>query len=452
MKVEMLRKIFSARKNSIAGDEGHGIPRGVRFWVTSGYLATALLVVIFVSWGTISHLASAVIAGGHIVVDSHSKDVQHREGGTVKTVHVRDGTRVEKGALLVTLDETAARADLEIISKSKAEFQTKIARLTAERDGAEEVVFSEDVLVHAEEPHVFAAMTNALHMFAARQSLRKSERAQLEQQLVQLEELIEGYKVQKAAVEEEYALVKEEVARLEDLFEEKLVPIARLTEAKRNASRLKGQSGAAEAEIARAKERVSEVQLAVIQFNEEKKSQILTELQDYRAQLGEAEERFTAAQEVVTRTEVRAPQSGYVNKLTVHAPGAVVQPGQTMLTIVPAEDELVVEARVATKDIDQIHPGQDVRLRFSAFNQKTTPEFSGDIVHISADAATDPKTGVMFYAVRVRFAAEKVLRNDALKLVPGMPAEVFITTGERTMLNYLLKPFRDQMARAFKEQ
>ena len=365
---------------------------------------------------------------------------------------MRDGARVDKGALLVTLDETAARADLEIIGKSKAEFQTKIARLKAERDGAAEVVFPEDVLAQAEEPHVFAAMTNALHMFAARQSLRKSERAQLEQQLVQLEELIEGYKVQKAAVEEEYALVKEDVARLEELFDEKLVPIARLTEAKRNASRLKGQIGAAEAEIARAKERVSEVQLAVIQFNEEKKSQILAELQDYRAQLGEAEERFTAAKEVVTRTEVRAPQSGYVNKLSVHAPGAVVQPGQTILTIVPAEDELVVEARVATKDIDQIHPGQDVRLRFSAFNQKTTPEFVGDIIHISADAATDPQTGVMFYAVRVRFAAQKVLGNEALKLVPGMPAEVFITTGERTMLNYLLKPFSDQMARAFKEQ
>ncbi len=426
-------------------------PAGVSRWVLIGYVATALLVTTFVFWGTVSRLASAVIAGGHLVVDSHSKDVQHKEGGTVKDLHVRDGDHVTEGHLLVTLDDTAARAELEIIAKQKAELHAKIARLTAERDGADEIVFPEEILSHSEEPHVFAAMTSALHMFAARKSLRQSERQQLDQQLEQLDDLIEGFEVQKAAAEEEYALVAEEQARLEELYEEKLVPVNRVTDAKRAASRLRGQVGAAEAEIARVRERVSEVRLATIQFNEEKKSQILTELQDLRAQLGAAEERFTAAKDVVTRTEVRSPQSGYIHTLQVHAAGAVVQPGETILTVVPAEDELLVEAKVAAKDIDQIHPGQDVRLRFSAFNQKTTPEFQGDIVHISADAAADPQTGFMFYAVRVRFAVPSADAEAPLKLVPGMPAEIFITTGERTMLNYLLKPFSDQMARAFKE-
>lgn len=438
---------FAVRLRALFGPDNSA----VRATVVSGYAATLTLIVLFTAWGTVSKLASAVIAGGHLVVDSHSKDVQHKEGGTISDVHVKDGDRVLPGTLLVTLDDTAARAELEIIAKSKADLQTKIARLEAERDSTEEIVFPDEILAQSEEPHIFAAMTNALHMFAARRSLRKSERQQLEQQLVQLEELIKGYEVQKKAAEEESKLVEEDVARLEELYEEKLVPVTRLSAAKRNATRLKGQVGAAEAEIARAKERVSEVRLAIIQFNEEKKSQILSELQDYRTQLGKADERYRAAQDVVERTRIRAPQSGYVDAMQVHAGGAVVQPGQIILTVVPAEDELLVEAKVSAKDIDQIHPGQNVRLRFSAFNQKTTPEFGGDIVHISADAAQDPQTGFMYYAVRVRFGAEHLLEDETVKLVPGMPAEIFITTGERTMLSYLLKPFSDQMARAFRE-
>lgn len=448
----MLRKLgfplHDLAERHIGNTKGHS---SLKKWILAGYSVTFLLVGTFVSWGALSKLAGAVIAGGHLVADSHSKDIQHKEGGTIKKIHVRDGDRVTEGDLIVTLDETAARAELEIISKNKAGIQAKVARLEAERDGSDEIVFPDELLAQAERSHVFAAMTNALHMFAARQSLRRSERKQLDQQLIQLEELIRGFEVQKMSTEEEYALVREEVERLEVLYEDKLVPVTRVSEVKRSATRLKGQIGAAEAEIARARERVSEVNLSIIQFNEEKRSQILSELQELRVQLGEAEERYVAAEDILTRTEVCAPQSGYINMMTVHAAGAVVQPGQTILTVVPAEDELVVEAKVATKDIDQIHPGQDVRLRFSAFNQKTTPEFKGDIVHISADAATDQQTGVMYYAVRIRFAARMTDADGALKLVPGMPAEIFITTGERTMLNYLIKPFTDQMARAFKE-
>lgn len=429
-----------------------GIPQSAaRTWIIVGYVTTLLLVVVFLVWGTVSRLSSAVIAGGHLVVDSHSKDVQHKEGGTVSVLHVVDGDHVARDALLVTLDNTAARATHEIIAKGMAEIQAKIARLEAERDGADDITFPPEILALSEEPHVFAAMTNALHMFAARKSLRQSERQQLDQQLIQLDELIRGFQVQKSATEEEYILVEEEVARFEGLYKDKLVPVSKLNDAKRSASRLRGQIGAAEAEIARANERISEVRLAVIQFNEEKKSQILTELQELRAQLGEADERFVASADILKRTEVRSPQSGYVSAMTVFAKGAVVQPGETILTVVPAEDDLLVEAKVSSKDIDQIHPDQDVRLRFSAFNQKTTPEFHGDIVRISPDAVTDTHTGTMYYSVRVRFGALSALEKHDIKLVPGMPAEVFITTGERTMLSYLLKPFLDQMARAFKE-
>ncbi len=249
-----LKGVIASLIKAIGADTG-----SVGRWVCAGYAATLLLFSTFAMWGTVTKLASAVIAGGHLVVDSHSKDVQHKEGGTVKSVHVRDGDHVAEGQVLVTLDETAARADLEIISKNQSELLTKIARLEAERDGLDEIAFPEKVMTQSEEAHVFTAITNALHMFAARRSLRKSERQQLEQQLVQLEELIRGYEVQKAATEEEYELIDAEVERLEGLYKDKLVPVTRLTEAKRNAARLKGQIGAAEAEIARAKERISEV-------------------------------------------------------------------------------------------------------------------------------------------------------------------------------------------------
>ena len=245
---------------------------------------------------------------------------------------------------------------------------------------------------------------------------------------------------------------KKELDAVQSLWDQKLVSVQRLAALQREAAQLDGEYGARTAAIAQSKGKVAEIELQIIQIDEDLRSEVAKEISDLQAKVSEAAERKTAAEDQLKRVEIRSPQEGVVHELAVHTIGGVIAPGETVLQIVPTEDDLAVEARILPQDIDQVHVGQKAILRLSAFNQRTTPELSGEVSRIAADLTEDQRTGNTYYIVRISLHAEELSRLGNLRLVAGMPAEAFIQTGERTTLSYLVKPLTDQMKRAFREE
>jgi len=269
--------------------------------------------------------------------------------------------------------------------------------------------------------------------------------------VAQLQQQISGTEEQVAAKRLEIQFIASELQGVRDLARRNLVPIQRLTLLERDAARLGGENGALVASIAQTRMRITETELQILQIEQDLRSEIGRDLSEVRAKLSELLERKIAAEDQLRRVEVRAPDAGIVHQLTVHTVGGVVTAGETIMLIVPKSDALSVEVRIAPESIDQVRPGQDVLLRFSAFNQRTTPEIKGRVSRVSADLTTDPRLNVSYYVARIAIPEAEEARLGQ-RLIPGMPVEAFIQTGERTVLTYLTKPLTDQMQRAFRER
>ena len=416
-----------------------------------------VLVVVFLAfgiggWAATTDIAGALIAPGALVVGSHVKVIQHPSGGIISKLYVHDGDRVKEGQILIHLDDTATRANLAIYTKGLDELTARKARLQAERDGRDSVKFPKELLSRAKDGDVADIVASEQRLFELRKKARQGEKLQLKQQIDQLQDEIGGLEAQLTAKAQEITSIDHELAGVQDLYSKKLVPITRLAELQRKKSRLDGERGQLVASIAQSKGKIAETQLKIIQVDQNMSSEVGKELRDIDAKIGEFVERKIAAQDLLKRIDIRAPQSGTVFQLAVHTIGGVIKGGEPIMYIVPDTDKLEVAARIKPQDINDVQVGQTAALRFTSFNFRTTPEINGKVIQVSADTTSDQRTGQSFYSIRVSLPPKELARLGNAKLLPGMPVETFVQTGERTVISYLMKPLRDQIARAFTEK
>lgn len=429
-----------------------GAPASIRHHLFAGLLIVLLLGGGVGGWAATTELSAALIAQGQIVVDTNVKKVQHPTGGIVGKFYVRDGDRVETGDILVRLDETVMRANLAIVTKGLDQLMARKARLEAERDGAEKITLPQELLARSDDPDAAAAVDSERKLFELRREARLGQKAQLHQRIDQLEQEIAGVEAQQEAKSNEYKLIQTELDGVRALYAKKLVQLTRLTELERQSARLAGERAQLVAKAAQSKGRISEIRLQIIQIDQDLSSEVARELRDIDSKIGEFVERKVTAEDQLRRTEIRAPQTGTVFQSTVHTIGGVIAAGDPIMLIVPDADNLQVEAKVNPRDIDHVKIGQPAVLRFSAFNMHTTPELDGTVTRVSADTTTDQRTGQSYYTIRISLPQGAVDVLGGVKLLPGMPVEAFVQTGERTVISYLMKPLHDQFMRAFREK
>jgi HlyD family secretion protein len=406
----------------------------------------------FGGWAATSQLAGAVIAPGTIVVESSVKKIQHLTGGVIGEILVREGDAVEAGQVLIRLNETLTKASLGIVLSQREELTAREARLIAERDGAPQIAFPEPLVRRKQEPLVAATMAGEINLFQSRRNGNEGQKAQLRERIAQTNEEIRGLSAQLTAKENELKYITEELVGVTDLYKKNLVTVMRYNQLQREEARLGGERVHIISEMARARGRISESELQILQLDQNFKTDVLKDLRDAEGRLSEVKEKVVAAGDQFDRVEIRAPQDGTIHQLTVHTVGGVIGPGETVMQIVPRSDELVLEGKVEPQDIDQIEVGAKVHVRIMAGNQRSTPDLEGILNRKSPDLTREQQTNHAYYVVRVTFDQEQWQRLDGLKLLPGMPAEAFIRTQERTPLQYLLKPLMDQVARAFRER
>jgi membrane fusion protein, type I secretion system len=415
-------------------------------------IASVVLVVGLGGWAATTEFSGAVIASGQLVVDSAVKKVQHPTGGVVGDLRVRDGNRVLAGDILVRLDDTQTRANLAIVTKGLDEMMARQAREEAERDGEAKVTFPEQLLSRMDDADVARAVNGERRQFETRRAAREGQKSQLKERVAQLGQEITGYTAQITSKVKQIEWITKELEGVNDLWRKNLVPYTRVTTLEREKERLDGEHGQLIATISQARGKIAETELQILQIDQDMRSEVGRDLADIRAKSAELVEKKVAAEDQLRRVDIRAPQSGMVHQMSIHTVGGVVGPGEQMMLIVPESDVLMIEGKVAPQDIDQLHIGQPAFIRLTAFNQRTTPELTGEVSLVSADVNEDQKTGARYYTVRIAVPESEVARLEGLKLVPGMPAEVFIQTTPRTVLSYFVRPLQDQLSRAFREK
>ena len=430
-----------------------GPGRQMRLLMTVAYAALFLLIVAVAGLAAGISLSGAVISSGHLVVASYPKTVQHLKGGTVADIEVKNGDRVTAGEVLIRLDDTQTRASLAIVAKRLDEMTVRAARLTAELTGQPSVTYPDAITARSDaEPAVAQLIAAEDNLFAARKSSLSRKKDQLKQRIDQLRQEIEGLSAQQTGKEQEIALIRKELTGVRDLVSKEYLSVTRLNALEREEARLTGERGGLISSVAQSRGRIAETELQILQLDDDQRSEAATTLREVQAEIAEYTERRIAAEADLKNIDIRAPQDGLVHQLAVHAAGAVVTPGEPILTIVPVSDDLVAEVRITPQDIDQLQPGQSASLRFSAFNQATTPTIEGHVSQIAADLTVDQRSGLSYYVARITFDAEQLARLGSVTLVPGMPVEAFVKTGDRTILSYLMKPMADQFNRAFREE
>jgi HlyD family secretion protein len=342
------------------------------------------------------------------------------------------------------------RDNLSIVNKVLYGLWARQARLEAEQQGRDKIKFPAQLLEKDNEPDAHDVMISENRLFDVRVTGRAGQKAQLRERVSQLNEEIEGLTAQEKAKEKEIALVEKELVGVRQLYEQRLVQISRLTTLERDFARLNGERGQYIAARAQAKGKITETELQIIQVDKDMASEVSKDMRETTDKIGEYIERKVTAEDQLRRIDIRAPQDGMVMQSNVHTVGGVITAGDAIMLIVPQADDLSVEAKVNPQDIDKLALGQKTVLRFSAFNQRTTPELNGKVSRVSADVTTDQRTGQSYYTIRVSMTPEEVARLGEVKLVPGMPVEAFVQTGERTMLSYFMKPLSDQLMRSFR--
>ena len=417
--------------------------------VVMGTLFAALLLGGIGGWAATAKLSGAVIGVGSVLVEEDLKVVQHPDGGILREIAVREGDTVTAGQVLMRLEDAEIRAERAIIEGQRIELIAQRGRLLAETGGLAAIALPDDFL--ADHPEAEAIVAGESQLFAGNLARHRSQREQLTLQAEQLRQEIAGLQFQRTATLEELDLARIESGRLEQLAANNLVEASRVTTATRDVIRLQGQLGDLDSSIARAQVRISDVELQILELDGNRETEAQRDLRQVEAQIAELDERLGAANARYARTDILAPVSGTVNELNVNTLGGVITPAERLVTIVPQDADLVIEFRVALNDIDQIEVGKPATLRFSAFNQRTTPEIEGQITAVSAATQQDSQTGERFYLAQVR-ANDGAIDSQQTQLLPGMPVEVFVETEQQVAIAYFLKPFTDQIARAFREE
>jgi HlyD family type I secretion membrane fusion protein len=424
----------------------------IRRPVLAGYLILALFFGGLGSWAALAPLSSAAVAPGTVRVESHRKTVQHLEGGIIGELAVGEGDRVARDQVLIRLDPTQAEARYEAVRNRYQSLRATEARLVAEREGRARIRFPEALIGERDDPRVAEILVGQERIFDTRRRSFAGRSKILRQQVEQLRSQIRGLEAQVASEVRQIELIAEETADVRGLYRKGLERKARLLALERETALLDGSQAQHLAEIARAEQAIGETQLQIFNLTDSLAADIARELSDVQARLVDTEEELDAAQDVLRRQDVRAPIAGTVVNLRLFTPGGVIEPSKPILDIVPRDDELLVEAQVSPLDIDVVKPGLEAQVRLTAFKQRSTPTLAGRVRHVSADHFVDEHTGAAHYKAEVRIDAEAQAQLDGLELYPGMPAEVLIMTGERTLWDFLATPVKDSFARAFREQ
>ncbi|MBL4906909.1 MAG: HlyD family type I secretion periplasmic adaptor subunit [Sneathiella sp.] len=406
----------------------------------------------FMGWAAFAPLGSAAIASGVVSVEGSKKTIQHLEGGIVDKILVKNGDFVERGQVLLTLQETQAMASLKLIRGRKMVALAELARLTAERDDVDTVSFSEWLLEQQSDPQVMKTMEGQLSIFKARLLARKGQRTILKQKVAQLDEEIKGLQGQIRSSNIQLKLIKEEITDVGELVRKKLAKRTRLRSLQRNAAELSGNKSQNVARIAQSKQAIGEIQLQMSELRNTVLNEAVAELKNVQAQLFDLEEQERASVDVLNRTEIKAPNSGIIVNLQIHTSGGVIRSGDTLMDIVPMDQDLIVEAEVDTSDIDVVQVGAKAQIRFPAFSQRTSQPVDGTVISVSADSILNERSGAYYYQALVRIDSLEGSNLKLEQLRPGMQADVMIATGERTALDYFLNPILQSFNRAMTEQ
>ncbi len=428
--------------------EQPGIRWGGRFAFLTGFIALGLLVALLGVWGTQTRIAGAVIAPGLIKVESNRQVIQHPDGGVVGAIYARNGDFVEAGQALLRLDDTDVRSELTIIEQQLLEITARIARLRAERDGAAEFHVDLAGLEAVDNGDVVAGQQR---LFEAHRTSLENELAQTEEQIVQTRQQVGGVDAQIDAIDLQISLLDEEIAANEQLDQQGLLVRSKLLEQQRNRARLQGERGRLVAQRGQHLSAIAGLELAKIRLTATVRERAITELRDLESDRAELLEQQAIALRKLSRMEITTPVSGIVYGSQVFALQSIVEKAKDIMYVVPQDQALVVSARVPAPDVDQIVTGQEVSLRFTALDQRFTPEIFGILNTISADSFLDDATGKAYYEAEISPLETELVKLGEQSLVPGMPVDAYIRTAERSPLNYLTKPLADYFYRAFRE-
>lgn len=405
---------------------------------------------VFGVWAYLAPIDGAALATGVVAVKSHKKTVQHLDGGIVSQLLVKDGDIIREGDLLLTLDGTENKAQLEIARGQYITLSAQLARLEAERDGIQAIVYP-DALNDAADSRIIEARKNEDQLFMARKNAHEGEMAVLKQRIGQLRSKIDGLRGQRQSKQELVASYSEEAHDLKELLAEGFADKQRLRDVERNFTLNTGEISALSSEIASSEIQIGETKLEILQLEKKFQEEVSTKLSEVQTALYDVNQRMLATRDKVVRIDIKAPVSGRVMGLTVHTVGGVILPGHPILDIVPQKEELIIDAQVSPMDIDRVGVGLIAEVRFTAFKQALTPIIEGKVINLSADRLIEEKSGASYYQAEVELTPESHRKMVNLELVPGMPVEVLIKTGERTVFEYLTKPINNAFARAFIE-
>lgn len=414
-----------------------------------GLLALLVLVGGFGTWSVMAQITGAVIASGQIEVDRNRQVIQHPDGGVVAEILVDEGDTVAEGDMLIRLDATTLQSELAVVEGQLFEIMARRGRLEAERDGAETVSFDPTL---SEVPTGPALMEGQVRLFEAR--LESTERAteQLDQQRAQIASQLDGISLQQDALSTQSELLKKELGDQQKLLDQQLIQASRVLALQREDANLLGRMGELTASAAQAAERMTEIEIQILTLTTTRREEAITRLRDLQYNELELSERRRTLTRQLDRLDIRAPVSGIVYGLQVFAPQSVIRPADPVMFLIPQDRPLVIATKVRPTDIDQIHLGQEVTLRFSAFDQRRTPELLGKVTLVSADIFQDEATGQAYYQSEVQLDEGEIARLPAdMILIPGMPVEAFVRTADRSPMDYLLKPLADYFAKAFRE-
>jgi len=421
--------------------------------VLIGLLALLVLVGGFGSWAVLTQISGAIIASGQIEVDRNRQIVQHPDGGVVTAILVVEGDRVDAGQILVRLDPTLLQSDLTTVESQMFELMARRARLAAERDEVAEIRFDAELLdVATRQPEVAELVDGQRRLFEARISSNTQQIEQLRLRRQQIASQIGGILSQQEALTTQLVLIGQELAGQQTLLDRGLAQASRVLALQREDARLKGTVGELTAGAAEAQERITEIELEILRLASTRREEAISQTRDMQVNELELAERRRSLKERLSRLDIRAPVGGIVYGMTVFAERSVIRPADPVLFIIPQDRPLVIASRIEAIHIDQVYLGQEVVLRFSAFDARTTPELFGDVTQISADVFVDEASQVSFYRVELQLRADEIDKLPVnLALIPGMPVEAFLRTEDRTPIAYLLRPFTDYFSKAFRE-
>ena len=420
--------------------------------LTVGFLALVVLVGGFGTWATVTNISGAIIAGGRIEVDQNRQIVQHLDGGVVAEILVDEGDTVTIGQTLLRLDPSRLASQLAIIEGQLYEMMARRGRLEAERDGTMDIVFDPLLLQAAERDADVADLTNGqVRLLMARTESIQKETEQLGKRRGQIANQIDGISAQSEALYKQLALIREELVSQQSLLDRGLAQAARVLSLQREEARLSGQVGELAAQKAQAEGRITEIDLEILKLGTAQREEAITRLRDLQFRELELAEQRRALIEQIERLDITAPVSGIVYGLTVFTPRSVIRPAESVLFLIPQDRPLIIAAQVEPNNIDELHVGQNVILRFSTLDQRQAPELIGTVVQISADAFQDESTRLSYYRAEIALSeGEQAKLPEGTTLIPGMPVEAYIRTADHTPLEYLLKPLTDYFVKAFR--